>query len=411
MIILNDEQEKIRQAAVNWFRNSSEQLFEYSGPAGTGKSVLIFEILKSLGLKENQYMPMAYTGAAAIVMRTKGFTTAKSIHSSLYEVVETYEDDNNDITRKAFGLGARKVTRFQLRSVLDPTVKLLFIDEAYMVPKYMVKDIMSFGIKVIACGDPNQLPPIGDNPGFLVGYGVHRLTQLMRQSKDNPIIYLANRAMKGEPIHCGAYGNDVLVINDTDFIPQMVGFADSIICGLNNTRDTINNYVRSLMGYQDYQTPLYGERIICRNNNWDFVRGGIALTNGLAGTVLNQPDISGMNKYSDIFRVDFAPDLIQGIVFENVLINSDYFTGTRETKNRLKDQARNYGIRGELFEFAYALTTHLAQGQEYYNGIYIEEFMRQNIQNQLNYTGITRFKNKLIYIRKTNKYFYIPQTK
>ena len=262
MIILNEEQEKIRQLAVSWFFNSSEQLFEYSGPAGTGKSVLIFEILKSLGLKENQYMPMAYTGAAAIVMRTKGFLTAKSIHSSLYEVVETYEDENNDITRKAFGLGSRKVTKFQLRTWIDPNVKLLFIDEAYMVPKYMVRDILSFGIKVIACGDPNQLPPIGDNPGFLVGYGVHRLTQLMRQSKNNPIIFLANRAMKGEPIHCGSYGNDVLVINDTDFIPEMIGFADAIICGLNNTRDTLNNYVRSLLGYQDYQMPLYGERII-----------------------------------------------------------------------------------------------------------------------------------------------------
>ena len=394
MIILNEEQEKIRQLAVSWFFNSSEQLFEYSGPAGTGKYVLIFEILKSLGLKENQYMPMAYTGAAAIVMRTKGFLTAKSIHSSLYEVVETYEDENNDITRKAFGLGSRKVTKFQLRRWIDPNVKLLFIDEAYMVPKYMVRDILSFGIKVIACGDPNQLPPIGDNPGFLVGYGVHRLTQLMRQSKNNPIIFLANRAMKGEPIHCGSYGNDVLVINDTDFIPEMIGFADAIICGLNNTRDTLNNYVRSLLGYQDYQMPLYGERIICRNNNWDFVRGGIALTNGLAGTVLNQPDISGMNKYSDTFSVDF-----------------DYFTGTREIKNRIKEQAKHYGVRGELFEFAYALTTHLAQGQEYFNGIYVEEFMRQNIQNQLNYTGITRFKNKLIYVRKTNKYFYIPQSK
>ena len=53
MIILNEEQEKIRQLAVSWFFNSSEQLFEYSGPAGTGKSVLIFEILKSLGLKDS----------------------------------------------------------------------------------------------------------------------------------------------------------------------------------------------------------------------------------------------------------------------------------------------------------------------------------------------------------------------
>jgi signal transduction histidine kinase len=85
----------------------------------------------------------------------------------------------------------------------------------------MVKDILSFGIKTIVCGDANQLPPIGDEPGFLTGYNIHWLTQLMRQAKDSPIVYLANRASKGEFIHCGTYGNDVMVITDDELIPEM----------------------------------------------------------------------------------------------------------------------------------------------------------------------------------------------
>ena len=69
-IVLNEGQERIRQQAVDWFYHSSEQVFEIEGPAGSGKSVLIYEILKSLQLTHAQILPMAYTGQASIVMRT-----------------------------------------------------------------------------------------------------------------------------------------------------------------------------------------------------------------------------------------------------------------------------------------------------------------------------------------------------
>ena len=60
-------------------------------------------------------------------------------------------------------------------------------------------------------------------------------------------------------------------------------------------------------------------------------------------------------------------------------------------------------MQGEFFDYAYALTTHLSQGGEYNNVMYIEEFLQQQIQKQLNYTGITRAKNKLIYVKKKKK--------
>ena len=41
MIILNEQQEKIKNKAVEWFHHSSDQLFQIDGAAGTGKSVLI----------------------------------------------------------------------------------------------------------------------------------------------------------------------------------------------------------------------------------------------------------------------------------------------------------------------------------------------------------------------------------
>lgn len=398
VIQLNSGQQKIKDEAVDWFRNGSSQVFEIEGAAGTGKSFLIFQILQELGLTPAQFLPMAYTGQASIVMRTRGFTTAKSIHSSLYETVDVYDNKIN----QAFGVPYKK-QEFRLRQFIDPNICLFFIDEGYMVPDYMVKDILSFGIKTIVCGDSHQLPPVGGQPGFLTGYGVHRLTELMRQSADSPIVYIAMRAMQGLPIHSGMYGNQVLVVDDNEFCPQMIGYADCIVCGTNRTRDILNSYIRQIAGFNT-ALPSFGERIICRNNNWQMVQDGIALANGLSGTVVSQPDVSGYD--GKAFKVHFKPDLVNTVFFD-VPINYEYFTAPYDEKQNLKESARKWML-GEMFEYAYALTTHLCQGAEYPRGIYIEEFMRPQIQNQLNYTGVTRFKNSLIYIKKTNKYIYIP---
>ena len=346
---------------------------------------------------------MSYTGQAAIVMRMKGFSNAKSIHSTLYELVDVPID--SDILAAKFGATGVK-HEFRLKSFLDPAIRLFFIDEAYMVPDYMVKDIMSFGIKTIVAGDSHQLPPVGGNPGFLTGYGVHYLTQLMRQAESDPIVYLSQRAINGEPIHSGTYGNNVMVINDTDFIPQMVGFSDCILCGTNKTREIMNSYVRYLAGFQG-NLPHYGERIICRKNNWERCLDGIALANGLAGTVINNPDPSSFRP-DGTFLVNFLPDLTNR-VFTDVPINYKYFSSSFDEKNEMKSSFEAKWLTGELFDFAYCLTTHLAQGAEYNNVLYIEEFMRQQIQNQLNYTAITRAKHNLIYIKKTNKYFSLPK--
>ncbi|MCM1142272.1 MAG: hypothetical protein NC453_27190, partial [Muribaculum sp.] len=135
------------------------------------------------------------------------------------------------------------------------------------------------------------------------------------------------------------------------------------------------------------------------NNNWGIERDGISLANGLVGTIVNSPSVQGYN--GDTFTIDFVPDLCNS-VFDNLKVNYKYYKAPYDQRQELKFDKYAFG---ENFEFAYALTTHLAQGAEYPTGMYLEEFLRPNIQNQLNYTGITRFMNNLIYVKKTQKYF------
>lgn len=400
---LNAGQEKVVQEAVNWYFNSSDQVFEIAGWAGSGKSVVLHEIINRIGLNEAEYMAMAYTGQAACVMRTKGFKGARSIHSSLYELIrreikkyDPFENMNTTFNTKKYKYDFIPIPA----GFLPSYIKLFVIDEAYMVPKFMLNDILKHGIKVLVAGDPGQLPPIGDDPGFLTGEGIHYLTEIMRQQSDNPILYLATRARNGEPIHCGLYGNNALVIEDRDLTVDMIMNVGNIVCGTNKTRDLYNAGVRNKLGYPPF--PVFGDRVICRNNNWHCVVEDIALANGLTGYVTSPVTV---DKFTDqnrkTFKMDFLPDLLDRPFF-NLKVNIEYFTASLEKRNSMKMDKFTYG---ELFEYAYALTTHLAQGAEYPAGILIEEFLKPSIQSKLIYTGITRFKNYMIYVVKSKKYY------
>jgi exodeoxyribonuclease-5 len=276
-----------------------------------------------------------------------------------------------------------------------------------MIPENLKKVILKHGIKVLVAGDCNQLPAIGGDSAFLTGRGIHYLTQIMRQEADNPIIFLADRARRGLPIHCGNYGGKALVIEDTDLTPEMLAHFGITICGTNRTRDIINNRVREFNRLADNPYPQYGERIICRENDWDIELDGIALANGLAGVVASPYSISSFNSKKGTFYLNFLPDLLRA-PFISLEVNSQYIVSdfkTRSDMKKMKSTDQSWRVPGELFEYAYALTTHLSQGGEYPAGIYYEEFLRSDIQNQLNYTGITRFKQFLIYCKKSRKYF------
>ena len=141
-----------------------------------------------------------------------------------------------------------------------------------------------------------------------------------------------------------------------------------------------------------------GEKLICRRNNWNVSAGGINLTNGLTGTVMNKPDVSRFN--GKTFAVDFLPSLTN-TPFMNVPVDFEYFTSNNERRKEMKKF--NY-CTGEAFEFGYVQTVHLAQGAQWPTGIYFEEFLPNN-NNQLHYTALSRFSRKCIYVKRDRKMY------
>lgn len=396
-IELNKAQKHVVKEAVKWYNHSDSGLFQFTGEAGTGKSVVLRSIVDELGLAQEEVAPMAYIGAAAIVMRRKGFPNAKTIHSWIYNFSKYPEkDENGNVVYDEYY--NRPKMKFMMRPKYLRGIKLIIIDEAGTVPAKLAREIESRRIKVIATGDLNQLPPPFSSPYFLTSGTMYRLDEVMRQAEESPIIFLAHRAIQGKNLELGTYGN-TMVINKDDLTEDMLKNAEIVLAGYNNTRDRLNRYYREMKGIDPSDIlPKYGEPLICRKNHWAKEVDGISLANGLIGDVLSHPDVSGVRKGT--FSVDFLPRM-GNKAFLDLKVDLDYFKASTEQKKSMNSM---YGS-GERFEFAYSITTHISQGSQFNNGIYVEEAFPMKVQRQLNYTGITRFSDSMIYVKRSKKYY------
>lgn len=383
MIEYNDGQLEGIIKGRKWFRNRHKQTFEIDGAAGTGKTTMILGLIEELGLELNEVLFMAYVGKASLAMTLKG-TRASTIHSALYEmrtvpVTDEYgnkKEVNNRVVVKPV---------FLKKEELDSSIKLLVVDEGGMVPAKNAKDILSFGLPTIVLGDLAQLPPVMGKRFFLKTPD-HTLNEIMRQNEDNPIIQLATDVRLGKPIRYKEYGPRCKIINDTSIDMTEVVNADLILTKTNAFRQNINDYFREKINGYIGPVPRAGEKIICRRNNWTKKCGELFLINGLIGTVdYVHRELCDKDKYC----IDFRPDNDTKNYFDRVNIDKSYFNspiGSLEHSNVDKFN------KNELFEYAYAITCHLAQGSEADKVVIFPQTNEFNSRTsrQWLYTAVTR---------------------
>lgn len=384
-LILNNQQDQTVKKGQKWFTSSRKQTFEISGPAGTGKTTIVYAIVDALGLEMKDVLFMAYIGKAVNALTRKGLF-AKTIHSSIYDVTLIPKiDDEGEIILNRNGKKIL-IPSFNLKKYLPEDVKLLVVDEGSTVSKDYALDILSFGLPVIILGDLNQLPPTFGESYFLKKPDI-LLTEIMRQAKDNPIIHLSQMALRGERIREGQYGPKCFVIPKDKISDKMLVKSDMVLCGRNKTRQKLNQYIRQNILKIDKQYPTIGEKLICRKNNWKETIDGITfLNNGLIGYV-EDVFLDTYNKKT--INIDFRPEYMTELCFEDLSIDYRFLFASPEEKE-------TFGLtRTNKFEFAYAITTHLAQGSQGKNVFVYNENMPE--QKNWNYTAITRAEEGLIY--------------
>lgn len=412
-VSLTEEQSDALTLIREWFFNLDAQIFVLCGYAGTGKTFLIDHAVRSLGLVAGESAVFVTpTGKAASVL-IQGGTPAGTLHSLIYTREEDIEvDENGEVISERF-------LRFVKRDKIDRNIRLIVVDETSMVADDTLKDLLSYGVKCLFCGDPAQLPPVGGS-NSLLSMPCITLTQIVRQ-EENAIVRLAEKARAGQPIGYGEYGDGVAVIPRGDFTQEgrlrLFSKADQIIVGTNRTRNAINREIRESLGISpDALLPIDGEKMICTLNNWSRVldeKGMFHLVNGIIGKCYNvREQEDGLGQLD--FRADFLPDTAYDLPFDaGIFTQGRYFHGYGDkacllqngtlVHERNTEVLRRFKIKREdavnRFEFAYAVTCHKAQGSEYDFVIVFDESKYFENGREWLYTAITRAKKKLLIVR------------
>lgn len=382
----NDSQQGALEAMKHWYdyERDYKPYFTLSGAAGTGKTSLILYFFQMMGFGMNDFICAAYVGKAVTVLASKGLP-AKTIHSLIYRRTIVYEkDEKGDLIYDEDGKPKEKL-QFILKDQLDHPYKIIAIDEASMVDTNLEADLLSFGIPIIFIGDHHQLPPIFGSSAVMMNPD-YILTQIMRQEKDNPIIYLSQLVIRGLPLEIGNYGESKIT-DSVDLGTNLLKDYDTIIVGRNKVRQMFNDHIRYRLLKASNFYPMEGEKLICRQNNWDQdLGGGFYLTNGTQG-VLDQIYFTKMKK--GCVPIDFIPDITKRKVGK-LKMDTEYL--------KLKCyETNNYGLsKYNKFEYAYAITAHLSQGSEWPSVLFLDgKFQDYDTTQKLRYTAITRASHKI----------------
>lgn len=415
------QQETALDRVGKWYKSGSDQqIYRLFGYAGSGKTTLAKHLAESAG----NVLFATFTGKAAHVLRQKG-CPAGTIHSLIYqprergtmriddlkhqldELVDSlrheyhaeYANDPDGAAKIEARLANNENVKRLRREIMDEQkanskplfqlkdesllreADLLVLDEVSMVGEDMAHDLMSFGTKILALGDPAQLPPVKGSGYFTDTKPDMLLTEIHRQARDNPIIDLATRVRNKERLEQGEYGESS-VIDWADIEPSIAQAADQILVGTNKLRRGTNRRMRELLGHGTDPFPVMGDKIVCLRNNhdkgllngslWEVTEAHAPVANRLVLSVKPKDDVGAPGEH---------------------VVHEAYFRGEEPPYFEIKE--------AECFDYGYALTTHKAQGSQWDNVLIFDESrcFRQDAHRWM-YTAITRAAEKVTVVQR-----------
>lgn len=379
---LSADQQNAISTLLMWYKNPKKSAFiTLGGYAGTGKTTVI-SLLRSELNKLNSEIKVAfcsYTGKATRVLSNRlkesnsiySDDSISTIHALIYSPMV---DDSNEI------IG------WERKKTMD--VNLIIVDEASMVDEAIWRDLLSYGIPIIAVGDHGQLPPINSKFNLMENPNL-KLEQIHRQAENNPIIELSIMARTSGTIPTGKFGTNIkrFLRNDfdaTETITELLQNYKSdtlVLCGFNTTRVKLNRYIRSSLGFET-QLPEPRDRVICLKNN-----STKNIFNGMLGKLLYATDVD-----EDILDVGIQMDE-EDSEYNGLILKEQFNSKETLTKKANKEI--------DLFDFGYALTVHKSQGSQSKRVILFEEragAMDNDIWKRWLYTAVTRAEEELFII-------------
>lgn len=346
-----------------------------AGYAGTGKTTLIGEILKTVGSS----ILLCPTGKAAARLSDVSGFRASTIHMWLYDT----KDAN----------GRPIFQRKEIEKIALPASGLVIIDEASMLSKQLFDDVydvvQELNLGLLLVGDAFQLPPVQNpnDPPFSVfesldfkGLRVD-LTEILRQAAESPTIRLCTQIRSGDVFDALADATHILSEDLIASAASILEDGGAVLCYTNAMRQALNLKLRERMGFSGDLCP--GEPLIVNRNNYvvDYFNGEVFQLNSI-GDLLVKRSVS-VNE-DKMVELEFYSCLVGG---KDVILCPAVIMGRHpNVQTRKIEKALGYYLdRGYTYldcSLGYVLTCHKAQGSEWDRVIVVlERQLRVNTDN------------------------------
>jgi exodeoxyribonuclease V len=446
----SDQVKCLKDVADYFFNCYNRQVHIVNGYAGSGKTTLMSDIVKTLLSSGFRVVLLAPTGRAAKIMSNYCNYPAFTIHKHIYRA---FQDAAGEL-KIILGTNQLENTAF-------------FVDEASMLPeadtgddnyyskRNILEDVLKFvfskqGNRLIFIGDTAQLPPVNclNSPAllpetfqtnYLLPASVSQLKQVVRQISDSPILsnatFIRNKLIAEDyskpffnTIVHGVFDN----IDPYEFEEVLnTAFGNNhdesvILCRSNKQANMYNNALRARVLLYDTQL-VAGEKLMVVKNNYFWLDASDKFSFIANGEML---EIQRVIKIEEVYGFHFAqasvvfydmpdsPQIDVILMLDTLDINTASLTFDRRSllyNNIMEDYMdipskaeRRRAIRNNSYynalqvKYGYALTCHKAQGGQWENVIVDKGFLKDEDINEdffkWLYTAVTRATERIYLI-------------
>jgi ATP-dependent exoDNAse (exonuclease V) alpha subunit len=297
---------------------------------------------------------------------------------------------------------------WERRQYLGGHHDVIIIDESSMLSEEQVEDVRSFGLPVILVGDHGQLSPVKADMNPWIKNPDVLLTQIHRQGADSGILEAAHDVRTHGYMTRARYGRGDAVRYPLSH-PEMRGVFERWVPDPDRIIITHSNRLRAEINATHHgDGPLHpGDRVVALGGQpYDTVRvemeGGtyratrdfLLVHNGMTGTVRHVRDNGGptLDMVVELDDHPLATPNVPVCLLVGAVCRAQFGAETdlwRNDPRRPKDS--------RLWDYAYALTAHKAQGSEFSQVIVMDEGITGGgIYPRWMYTALTRAKDAVI---------------
>jgi exodeoxyribonuclease-5 len=450
------QQFAIEDIARFLFDDDQHSVYLLKGYAGTGKTLLISGLVKSLVRFKVHTCLLAPTGRAAKVLSGYAQKPAFTIHKKIYR-----QQSSSD------GMG-----RFSL-DYNKHSNTLFIVDEASMISNAagdssvfgsgrLLDDLIEYvyngkNCRLILVGDTAQLPPVGLplsqalDKSVLEGYGMNVyssvLSDIVRQSVNSGILYNATAIrfrIKQKKTHnffhfklenyedVERIGGDMLVEEISNCYDKF-GMEETVVITRSNKRaNMFNEGIRRTILWRESELES-GDYLMVVKNNYFYIEPGEGLDFIANGDIAR---VVKVHRTEELYGFRFASVTLGFIDYDNLEIDCKIFLDTLKLEapsfgheenmrlyNNVQQDYQHIGnkakrwkeIRGNEYfnalqvKYAYAVTCHKAQGGQWKavfidQGYLTEEMIDVEYLRWL-YTAFTRPVKKLYLVNFDKRFF------